>query len=78
VFNRKAAGMNLPESGFSKFTGMGLCDGRAVEIIYHSYESEKKIYDVLLVRGTKLYNLNTKPALNVSPIHREIERHYKI
>ena len=72
--------MSLSPNGFNHTQGVCLCDGKATEIHYYTYESGKILYVVLLVKGTKLYNVNSKATPNncAFPIHRTIEKHFSI
>ena len=72
--------MSLSKSDFKHTHGACLCDGKATEIHYYTYESKKILYDVLFVKGTKLYNVNRKATPNncAYPIHKTIEKHFSI
>lgn len=67
---------------FNKVEGACLYKGHACSITYHSYESDKKLYDVLIIElpdnsRVRLYDTNKKPC-EPTPIHRAIEKHFNL
>lgn len=67
---------------FNKVEGACLYKGHACSITYHSYESEKRLYDVNIITlpdnsTVKIYDLNRKEC-NPTPIHRAIEKHFNL
>jgi len=74
--------MKLLEKNFNKVKGTCLYKGQACSLTYHSYESETKLYDVLVVElpnnsTVKLYETNRK-SCGCGLYHKAIEKHYNI
>jgi hypothetical protein len=72
--------MQLPTKGFNHTIATCLCNGKATEVDYYTYKSKEILYDVLIVNGTKLYNINSKATVNNCkyPVHKMIEKHFSI
>ena len=75
--------MKLSKERFSKgpcrFRTPGKID---VEGTLYTYESQKDIFDIVILNGMKYYQKNMRGYSNridvIEPIHCEIERHYNI
>lgn len=75
--------MNLSQKRFLKgdarFRG---ADGIIREAKVYSYETQSKLYDIILIDGMKLVRVNCGQLSNMisdwKPIHYRIEQHFKL